>query len=207
MFFRRRNKETDDNPPVLIIGLGNPGPEYKFNRHNVGFMVLDELGKELGAEFGRMQSNALVAQARRGEHRIMLAKPRTYMNRSGSAVGALVRFYKAPLAKLLIIYDDVDLPFETLRLRGEGGSAGHNGMKSIIENLGSQEFARLRAGVGRPKGRMRTPDHVLQDFSKSEQEALTFVLQRATEAALTFIDEGVVAAMNKFNRGTEENGD
>jgi PTH1 family peptidyl-tRNA hydrolase len=200
MFFRRRKKETDDNPPFLIIGLGNPGPEYKFNRHNVGFMVVDELGKELNAEFGRMQSNALVAQARRGDQRIMLAKPRTYMNRSGSAVGALVRFYKAPLAKLLIIYDDVDLPFETLRLRGEGGSAGHNGMKSIIENLGSQEFARLRLGVGRPKGRMRTPDHVLQDFSRSEQEGLTFVLQRATETVITFLDEGIVAAMNKHNK-------
>jgi len=199
MFFRRRKKETDDKPPFLIIGLGNPGPDYKFNRHNVGFMVLDELGKELDAEFGRMQSNALVAQALRGEQRIMLAKPRTYMNRSGSAVGGLVRFYKAPLAKLLIIYDDVDLPFEILRLRGEGGSAGHNGMKSIIENLGSQEFARLRVGVGRPKGRMRTPDHVLQDFSKPEQEVLTFVLNRASGAAVAFIDEGIVAAMNRFN--------
>jgi PTH1 family peptidyl-tRNA hydrolase len=119
-------------------------------------------------------------------------------------VGALVRFYKAPLTKLLIIYDDVDLPFETLRLRSEGGSAGHNGMKSIIENLGSQEFARLRVGVGRPKGRMRTPDHVLQDFSKSEREILTFVMQRATEAALTFIDEGIVAAMNKHNKGKDD---
>ena len=92
------------------------------------------------------------------------------------------------------------LPFDTLRLRSEGGSAGHNGMRSIIENLGSQEFARLRVGVGRPKGRMRTPDHVLQDFSKSEQEELIFVLQRATEAALTFIDEGIVAAMNHYNK-------
>lgn len=206
MLFKRRKKETTDNPPFLIVGLGNPGPEYKFNRHNIGFMVADELVRELNAQFGRVQSNALVAQARRGEQRILLAKPRTYMNRSGSAVGALLRFYKAPLGKVLIIYDDVDLPFETLRLRGEGGSAGHNGMKSIIQNLGSQEFARLRVGVGRPKGRMRTPDHVLQDFSKEEQETLTFVLQRATEAVLAFIDEGIVAGMNKYNRG-KENGD
>lgn len=202
MFWRK--KESNENPPFLIVGLGNPGSEYKFNRHNVGFMALDELGEELGAEFGRMQSNALVAQARRGEQRIILAKPRTYMNRSGSAVGGLLRFHKAPLDKLLVIYDEVDLPFETLRLRSEGGSAGHNGMKSIIENLGSQEFARLRVGVGRPKGRMRTPDHVLQDFSKAEQGALTFVLQRATQAAITFIDEGIVAAMNKFNKAGDE---
>ncbi|MCL5429600.1 MAG: aminoacyl-tRNA hydrolase [Chloroflexi bacterium] len=205
MFFRRRKKETLSNPPFLIVGLGNPGPEYKFNRHNIGFMVADELARKLEAEFGRVQSNALVAQARCSQQRIILAKPRTYMNRSGSAVGALLRFYKAPPGKLLVIYDDVDLPFETLRLRSEGGSAGHNGMKSIIENLGSQEFARLRVGVGRPKGRMRTPDHVLQDFSKAEQGVLTFVLERASKAAMTFIEEGIVAAMNKYNRGKEEN--
>ncbi len=199
----RRNKETNDNPPYLIVGLGNPGPEYKLNRHNVGFMVADTLAKELGETFGRMQSNAMVAQGKRGEQRVVLAKPRTFMNRSGSAVGALLRFYKTPLEKLLVIYDDVDLPFETLRLRGEGSSGGQNGMKSIIENLGSQEFARLRVGVSRPKGRMRTPDHVLQDFSRDEQTDLPFLLDRAAEAAFTFIDEGIVAAMNKYN-GTEK---
>lgn len=199
----RRNKETNDNPPYLIVGLGNPGPEYKLNRHNVGFMVADTLAKELGETFGRMQSNAMVAQGKRGEHRVVLAKPRTFMNRSGSAVGALLRFYKTPLEKLLVIYDDVDLPFETLRLRGEGSSGGQNGMKSIIENLGSQEFARLRVGVSRPKGRMRTPDHVLQDFSRDEQTDLPFLLNKAAEAALTFVDEGVVAAMNKYN-GSEK---
>jgi PTH1 family peptidyl-tRNA hydrolase len=199
MFWKRNKPKQNENPPFLVVGLGNPGPEYKFNRHNVGFMTIDEVAEELDTKFGRVQSNALVAQARRGEHRIILAKPRTYMNRSGSAVGALVRFYKVPLEKLIVIYDDVDLPFESLRLRSEGGSAGHNGMKSIIQNLGSQDFARLRVGVGRPKGRMRTPDHVLQDFGRAEQEALTMVLQKAAEAALTFIDDGIVAAMNRFN--------
>ena len=203
--FWRKNK-TIDNPPFIIVGLGNPGPEYRHNRHNVGFMVLDELARVLDTRFGRMHANALVADARRGTQRLVLAKPRTFMNRSGSAVGGLLRFYKAPPDKLLVIYDDVDLPFESLRLRPEGGSAGHKGMKSIIENLGSQAFARLRVGVGRPKGRMRTPDHVLQDFSRAEQEALPFVLQRAAETGLTFLDEGIVAAMNKYNRGNEENG-
>lgn len=199
----RRKKETNDNPPFLIVGLGNPGPEYKLNRHNVGFMVLDELAKELDVTFGRMQANALVAPATRGEERLVLAKPRTFMNRSGSSVGGLLRFYKGPLEKLLVIYDDVDLPLETLRMRGEGGSAGHNGMKSIIENLGSQAFARLRVGVGRPKGRMRTPDHVLQDFSRADQEALPFVVQRAAEAALSFVDKGIVATMNAYNAKEE----
>lgn len=197
MFWRK--KESNDNPPFLIVGLGNPGPDFEMNRHNVGFLVLDELAKELGTTFSRMQANALVAQGRRGEERLVLAKPRTFMNRSGAAVGGLARFYKAPLEKLLIVYDDVDLPFETLRMRSEGSSAGHNGMKSIIASLGSQDFARLRVGVGRPKGRMRTPDHVLQDFSRAEQQELPFVLGRARDAVLAFIDKGVVAAMNEFN--------
>ncbi len=199
MFFRRRKKETNDNPPFLIVGLGNPGPEYKSNRHNVGFMVLDTLAEGLGTKFGKMQDNALIAQVNHEEHRLILAKPRTFMNKSGIAVGQLQRFYKTPLEKLIIVYDDVDLPFESLRLRAEGGSAGHNGMKSIIERLGSQGFARLRVGVGRPKGRMRTPDHVLQDFSRGEKEALPFVQRRAAEAVEKWVHEGITAAMNQYN--------
>jgi PTH1 family peptidyl-tRNA hydrolase len=195
----RRKKETNDNPPFLIVGLGNPGPDYKQNRHNVGFMVMDYLAKGLDTKFGKVQSNALVAQFGTAEHRLILAKPRTFMNNSGSAVGPLLHFYKAPQEKLLVVYDDVDLPFETLRLRGEGGSAGHNGMKSIIERLGSDAFPRMRIGVGRPKGRMSTPNHVLQDFSRDEQDVLPFVLRRAVEAIEMFIHEGLTAAMNKYN--------
>lgn len=203
MFWRK--KESNDNPPTLIVGLGNPGPDFELNRHNVGFLVLDELAKELGATFSRMQANALVAQGRRGEERLVLAKPRTFMNRSGSSVGGLVRFYKVPFEKILIVYDDVDLPFDTLRMRQEGSSGGHNGMKSIIASLGSQDFARLRVGVGRPKGRMRTPDHVLQDFSRAEQQELPFVVGRAKDAVLAFVEKGVAAAMNEFNvKGTKE---
>jgi len=199
MRFLRRKKETEDNPPYLIVGLGNPGPEYKMNRHNVGFMILDELSRELGETFGRMQSNAMVAQARLGEARLVLAKPRTYMNRSGSSIAGLVRFYKTPLEKVLVIYDDADLPLETIRLRAEGSSAGQKGMRSIIESLGTEAIPRLRVGVGRPKGRMSTPDHVLQDFSRSEQKDLSFVLRRAADAAKTFVSEGIAAAMNKYN--------
>lgn len=202
--FWRKKKETNDNPPFLIVGLGNPGPEYAHNRHNVGFLVADEIARQLDASFSRMQSEALIASAHHSEQRLVLAKPRTYMNRSGGSVRGLLRFYKAPLEKLLVIYDDVDLPFGGLRLRAEGGSAGQKGMKSIIENLGGQSFARLRVGVGRPKGRMRTPDHVLQDFSRAEQKELSFILERAAEAALTFVDEGIVAAMNKFNAKESE---
>jgi PTH1 family peptidyl-tRNA hydrolase len=200
MFRSRKDKEHQgDNPPHLIVGLGNPGNEYRESRHNAGFMVADQLAKDLGVKFGKVQNEALVAQAGSGAGRIVLAKPRTFMNRSGISVGPLVRFYKVPLEKLLIVFDDVDLPFETLRLRASGSSGGQNGMKSIIEKLGTQEFARLRVGVGRPKGRMRTPDHVLQDFSRHEQDALPFVLRRAADAVQTFIDEGIAAAMNQFN--------
>ncbi|MBX3047589.1 MAG: aminoacyl-tRNA hydrolase [Anaerolineales bacterium] len=197
--FWRKKKEINDNPPFVIVGLGNPGPEYALNRHNAGFLAVDEMARQLETTFSRMQSEALVASARHGEERLVLAKPRTYMNRSGSAVRGLLRFYKAPLEKLLVLYDDVDLPFGSLRLRAEGGSAGQKGMKSIIENLGGQDFARLRVGVGRPKGRMRTPDHVLQDFSRQEREELPFVLQRAAEAGLSFVSDGIVTAMNKYN--------
>lgn len=200
--FRKRTKDTESgNPPYLIVGLGNPGPEYRENRHNAGFMAVEKLAEDLGVKFAKVQNEAMVAQAGTGEGRIVLAKPRTFMNNSGVSVSQLVRFYKVPLEKLLVAFDDVDLPFETLRLRSEGSSGGQNGMKSIIQKLGSQEFARLRIGVGRPKGRMSTPNHVLQDFSRSEQQALPFVLKRASDAMQTFVNEGIVTAMNKFNGG------
>lgn len=202
MVFRKK-KDHEERKPFLIVGLGNPGPEYRQNRHNVGFMVLDEVAKELGESFGRVQSNAMVAQARHGEERLVLAKPRSYMNRSGGAVRALKNFYKLPMERLLVIYDEVDLPFGTLRLRPEGSSAGHKGMRSIIENLGGQDFARLRVGVGRPPGRMQTPDYVLQDFSRQEQEELPFVLGRAAAATLSFVREGIEAAMNHYNAKEE----
>lgn len=195
----RRKKDKDEQKPYLIVGLGNPGPDYKLNRHNVGFMVLDEIAQKLGESFTRVQQDALVAQARHGEERLVLAKPRSYMNNSGRVVRGLKNFYKLPLERLLVIYDEVDLPFGTLRMRPEGGSAGHKGMRSLIENLGGQGFARLRVGAGRPPGRMQTPDYVLQDFSRQEQEELPFVLQRAAEAALSFVSEGVEAAMNQYN--------
>lgn len=200
--FRKRTKDTESgNPPFLIVGLGNPGPEYRANRHNAGFMAVEKLAEDLGVKFAKVQNEAMVAQAGTGEGRIVLAKPRTFMNNSGVSVSQLVRFYKVPLEMLLVAFDDVDLPFETLRLRSEGSSGGQNGMKSIIQKLGSQEFARLRIGVGRPKGRMSTPNHVLQDFSRSEQQALPFVLKRASDAMQTFVNEGIVTAMNKFNGG------
>jgi PTH1 family peptidyl-tRNA hydrolase len=190
---------VEDNFPYLIVGLGNPGPHYRYNRHNIGFMLADRLAERLGVKFSRLESKALVTKGEHQGRRIVLAKPQTFMNLSGQAVGALVRFYKVPLSNLLIAYDDVDLPLGTLRLRPGGGSAGQKGMASIIERLGTQEFPRLRLGIGRPPGRMDAADYVLQDFSAGERELLGPVLDRAAEAALVFVVEGLEAAMNRYN--------
>jgi PTH1 family peptidyl-tRNA hydrolase len=195
----RRRKTDSESTPYLIVGLGNPGPEYKLNRHNAGFMVLDELAARLGESFRKVQQQALVTPARHGDERLVLAKPRTFMNLSGQAVGALARFYKVPMERILVVYDDADLAFKALRLRPEGGAAGQKGMRSIIEHLGTKAFPRLRVGIGRPRGRMSTPSHVLQDFSKQEQEELPFLLGRAVDAILCFVDEGIVTAMNQYN--------
>lgn len=187
--------------PYLIVGLGNPGREYRQNRHNVGFMLLDHLAERLKARFTRMESKALVTKADYQERRLVLAKPQTFMNLSGQAAGALQRYYKVPLDNLLVIYDDVDLPLGTLRLRPDGGSAGQKGMASIIERLGTQKFSRLRIGIGRPPGRMEAAGYVLQDFSKSELETLQPSLERGVEAVLVFVTKGLVTAMNQYNGG------
>jgi PTH1 family peptidyl-tRNA hydrolase len=198
--FRRMEREhSTPTAPYLICGLGNPGREYRGNRHNAGFLVLDRLADRLGLTFSRMESKALITKGGLEGQRLVLAKPQTFMNLSGQAVGGLVRFYKVPAEQLLVIYDDVDLPFGTLRLRTEGGSGGQKGMKSIIERLGRQDFPRLRVGIGRPPGRMDAAAYVLLDFSRDEQAALPEVLDRAVEAVETFVREGITAAMNQHN--------
>lgn len=189
----------EENLPYLIIGLGNPGREYRQNRHNVGFMVLDVLAHRLGLTFGRVESQALVTKATYQGQRLILAKPQTYMNLSGVSAASLLRFYKAPLSQFLVAYDDVDLPLGTLRLRPDGGSAGQKGMASIIERLGTQNFPRLRVGIGRPPGRMDAAAYVLQDFTPAEREILEPTLERAAEAVLVFVTEGLNAAMNRYN--------
>jgi PTH1 family peptidyl-tRNA hydrolase len=188
---------TDDI--FLVVGLGNPGRQYRLNRHNVGFMLIDRLAQRLQVSFSRLESKALVTKAEYQSQRLVLAKPQTYMNLSGQPVGALLRFYKAPLENLIIAYDDVDLPLESLRLRPGGGSAGQKGMASIIERLGTQEFPRLRLGIGRPPGRMEAADYVLQNFSAAESEILALTLDRGVEAVLVFVTQGLVAAMNQYN--------
>jgi peptidyl-tRNA hydrolase, PTH1 family len=183
----------------LIVGLGNPGREYRETRHNVGFMLVDRLAVKMNARFTRLQSKALIASALYNDRKVILAKPQTFMNLSGQSVQGLVHFYKLPLTNLLLVHDDLDLPLGTIRIRPDGGSAGQKGMASTQERLGTDEFARIRLGIGRPPGQMQAPDYVLQDFSKGDMVVVSETLNRAVEAVLTFVTEGLNAAMNKFN--------
>ena len=193
-----------DTEPVggtfLITGLGNPGKEYHKTRHNIGFMTVDRIAERLGITFTRIQSKALITDARYQGQRIYLAKPQTFMNASGQVVGALLKFYKIPYENLLVAYDDVDLPFETIRMKPSGGSAGHRGMQNIIEQIGTQKFPRLRLGVGRAYGSKQAADYVLKPFSKEESEFLSVYIDRAAEAVLAYIKEGIDRAMTEYNR-------
>lgn len=194
-----RAQNADKNPPYLIVGLGNPGREFRNNRHNIGFMLMDHLAKRYGETFSRIEARALVVKTKYIDTRLILAKPQTFMNNSGQSISSLIRFYKIPLDRLMIAYDDVDLPLGKLRIRSSGGSGGHRGMKSIIERLGTEDFPRLRIGIGRPPGRMEATDYVLKDFTKDEQLLLPEILDSSIDAILTFINSGIDNAMNQFN--------
>jgi PTH1 family peptidyl-tRNA hydrolase len=185
--------------PFLIAGLGNPGRQYKTSRHNIGFMLVNQLAAKLDITFSRVESRALVCKKKYKDRSIILAKPQTFMNLSGQAVGALVKFYKIPLENLMVVYDDVDLPFGKIRIRPSGGSAGQKGVASIIERLGTREFPRLRLGLDRPPGRMQAASYVLRDFSQEEVDFLPEILDRGVDAVLTFVSLGLVTAMNQYN--------
>jgi PTH1 family peptidyl-tRNA hydrolase len=185
--------------PLLIVGLGNRGKLYAGNRHNVGFMLVSLLAERLRENFNRVELRALVAKAVYQNQRLILAKPQTYMNASGNSVRSLLRFYKIPNENLLVASDDVDLPLETLRIRPTGGSGGQKGVQSIIEQIGTEDFPRLRIGINRPPGRMEAADYVLQDFTKDELVVMKLTLERAVEAVLTFVSDGLDKAMNLYN--------
>ncbi len=189
----------------LIVGLGNPGVEYQFTPHNMGFLAVDRIAEQCGVRVNNRNCRAQTARARIGETEAVLAKPETYMNLSGQSVRELVEEYQAqPEQDLVLLYDELDLPFGTLRVRPRGRSAGHNGVESVIDALGTQEFVRLRMGVG--------PDHpvgdgakyVLSQFKKSQHPIVDQVLDTAAEAVRIILGEGVQAAMNRFNRKPEE---
>jgi peptidyl-tRNA hydrolase, PTH1 family len=182
----------------LIVGLGNAGRTYQANRHNIGFMLIDRLAASHTIRLSRVQQRAIVGDGRIAAQPVILAKPQTYMNLSGNAVGPLVKYYKLPLANLLVVYDELDLPLGTLRLREKGGAGGHNGMRSIIQQVGD-EFPRLRLGIGRPPGRMDPAAYVLQDFSRDETAVVDVMLDQALQAITTFVTDGIMLAMSRFN--------
>jgi peptidyl-tRNA hydrolase, PTH1 family len=198
-FHRSDSASLEGSTLFLIVGLGNPGREYRETRHNVGFMVIDRLGEQIGCKLIKVQSKAIIGSGKIGEQKVILAKPQTYMNLSGQAVIALLHFYKIDPAHLIDAHDDVDLPFGQTRLRPGGGSAGQKGVGSIIEKLGSQDFARLRMGIGRPPGQRDAADYVLKTFSKTDTEFLPEFINRGAEAIQCFVTDGLDTAMNRFN--------
>lgn len=183
----------------LLVGLGNPGPRYARNRHNVGFRCLRRLATAHGLKFSRRQKSAHVAAGAIADHPVVLALPQTFMNESGRSVAALTRFYKVTPDRLLVVYDDLDLPPGVLRLRPGGGSGGHKGMLSIVAALGRDNFPRMRLGIGRPPGRMDPADYVLQDFSPEEEPLIDDAIERAVAAIETWLAEGLAEAMNRYN--------
>lgn len=194
--------------PALVVGLGNPGAEYARHRHNLGFRVVDALARAHGLSFSRAKlARAYTAQGRIGGRSVLLVKPQTYVNRSGQAVGRLARWHKVPPAQILVVYDELDLPLGRLRLRPEGGSGGHNGMRSIIEVLGNQGFPRLRVGIDRPPGKMDPADYVLHPFSREEDEIVALAIDQAVAAVEAWLAEGIMVAMDRFNRPLVQEGE
>jgi PTH1 family peptidyl-tRNA hydrolase len=185
----------------LVVGLGNPGPKYAGTRHNVGFAVLDELARRASVAFDSAPADALVARVRTSfPGDTLFAKPLTFMNDSGQAIGELLRYFKIDVADLLVVVDDVQLPLGRLRARARGSAGGHNGLKSVIQHVGD-EFARLRLGVGRGDSRRDLADHVLAKFEKDEAEDVARMIERATDASDVFVTAGIAAVMNQFNGG------
>ena len=188
--------------PFLVVGLGNPGPAYRGNRHNVGFMVLDLLAERVGGRFSKHKARADVIEGRLGPPpapRVVLAEPRSYMNESGGPVAGLCGFYKVPVERLVVVHDELDLPYGSLRLKIGGGDNGHNGLRSITRSLGSREYLRVRFGIGRPPGRMDAADYVLRDFSAAERKDLDFHVDRAADAVETLVREGLESTQNRYN--------
>lgn len=182
----------------LIVGLGNPGRGHAFNRHNLGFMAIDRLAARHAIDLTRVQSKAIVGSGRVAERPVILAKPQTFMNLSGEAVGRLAGYYRVPADNLLVIYDELDIPFGVLRLREKGGAGGHNGMRSVIAQLGN-DFARLRLGIGRPPGRMDPAAYVLQDFGRDELPVVSDMLDTAVAAIESFVRDGIELTMSRYN--------
>jgi PTH1 family peptidyl-tRNA hydrolase len=184
---------------TLIVGLGNPGPNYAGNRHNVGFMVADELAGRVGGRFKAHKSGADVLEGRLAGRRVVLAKPRSFMNLSGGPVAGTVRFFKVEPANVVVVHDELDIPFDTVRLKLGGGDNGHNGLRSITKSLATKDYYRVRVGIGRPPGRMDPADFVLRDFAGPERKDLPLAVGRAADAVEALLTKGLEGAQNTFH--------
>ena len=205
MAFFKKKKEDSFLSPVfgkveyIVAGLGNPGKQYELSRHNAGFLCLDILSNRLGFRTDRIKFNALTADVMISGKRCLVMRPQTYMNLSGDAVKAAADFYKIPSDRVIIVYDDIDLPVGALRIRRKGSAGGHNGIKNIIAHLGTQEFPRVRIGVGEKPARMDLADYVLGHFQKDEVDVMKTAFEDGAAAVVSMMNEGVESAMNHFN--------
>ena len=200
LLHRRKEPVVSDNT-WLVVGLGNPGAQYAGNRHNVGQMVADELASRVGATFKSHKTPSRVAEGFLGPGRpkLVLAKPNSYMNTSGGPVSALLKFYSLDVDRLIVVHDELDIPFDTVRLKRGGGHGGHTGLRDIQKAAGSPEFTRVRVGIGRPPGRMDAADYVLRDFAGAEREALPNLLADAADAVESIVSDGLIAAQQRFH--------
>ena len=185
--------------PWLVIGLGNPGPQYAVTRHNAGALVTDVLADRVSGRFKAHKARADVVEARLDDTRAVLAKPRSYMNESGGPATALRDFFKVPVERMVVIHDELDLPFGAIRVKQGGGDNGHNGLKSLRRSLGTGEFFRVRVGIGRPPGRQDPADWVLREFSASERKELGLELERAADAVESLLADGLAITQNRYN--------
>jgi PTH1 family peptidyl-tRNA hydrolase len=186
--------------PALVVGLGNPGPDYASTRHNIGFRVVELLAARAGGgKFAKHRSNADVLEGRLAGRRVVLAKPRTYMNVSGGPVAGLVKYFSVDPADLVVVHDDLDLGFGVIRLKRGGGEGGHNGLRSISQSLGTKDYLRVRFGIGRPPGRQDPADFVLKRFSGTEAKELEFAVDLAADAAEALLADGLEPAQNRFH--------
>ena len=183
----------------LVVGLGNPGPRYVATRHNAGFLVLDLLAERLGGTFKSHRANADILESRLAGEPVVLVKPRSFMNESGGPAVGVARFYKVPVEQVIVVHDELDLPFSTLRLKRGGGDNGHNGLRSLTSALGSKEYLRVRFGIGRPPGRQDPADYVLREWSSAERKVLDVDVDRAADAVEALMKDGLEAAQNTFN--------
>ena len=195
----RRTSGAPDGDRYLVVGLGNPGERYAQTRHNAGVLTIDVLAERASAKLKSHKSGCLVAEGSLSGERVVLARPTSYMNESGRPVGALVRWYKQPPDNLVVVHDELDIPFGEVRVKAGGGTAGHNGLGSIVNYLGTKDFTRVRVGIGRPPGAKGAVGHVLDGFSAAERKELPFVLEEAADAVEAIVADGVERAMNEFN--------